>query len=276
MFGLLTRIRHGPLKKLRFFWSYLRYIYRIGLTITPNWSVSKKIGSYGPFKLNRRFAFSNFEAWGSRHNRGFTATVETSKGKTCVLDVGAHIGLVSLPVSQAISKAGKVYAFEPAMANQMYLVEHLTANNIDNVEVITDLVGESPLESVEFFESPQDSGMNTIAPVGSQHGYDSTQKRQITLDGFCDERNLSPQVIKIDTEGAEVRILKGAVDTIRLHKPIIFLSVHPGHIIELGSTVEELEQLLEDLNYKVTDVEGRVVRPVELTEYIVSPKKYSL
>jgi len=272
MFGLLTRIRHGPLKKLRFLWSYLRYIYRIGLAVTPNWSVSKKIGSYGPFKLHPRFAFSNFESWGNRHNRGFKATVEASNGKTCVLDVGAHIGLVSLPLSQVIAESGKVYAFEPATANQTYLIKHLTSNHISNVEVITDLVGGSRLESVEFFESPHDSGMNTIAPTGSRHGYNSTQKKQITLDAFCNERNISPQVIKIDTEGAEVRILKGAIDTICLHKPTIFLSVHPRHIIELGSSVEELEQLLEKLNYKVTDLDGKVVRPVELTEYIVSPK----
>ncbi len=272
MFGLLTRIRHGPLKKFPLPWSYLRHAYRIGLAVTPSWSVSKKIGSYGPYKLNPRFAFSNFESWGSRHNRGFEATVEASNGKTCVLDVGAHIGLVSLPLSQAIAENGKVYAFEPATGNQTYLIEHLNSNHIDNVEVITDLVGENPMESVEFFESSHDSGMNTIAPVGSQHGYNPTQKHQITLDGFCNDRNLSPQVIKIDTEGAEVKILKGALDTIRLHKPTIFLSVHPRHIIELGSTVEELEKLLEDLNYKVTDLEGNVVRPVELTEYIVSPK----
>ena len=269
MFRLLTRIRHGPLKNYQFLWSYLRYVYRIGLAVTPSWSVSKKIGSYGPFKLNRRFAFSNFESWGSRHNRGFKATVEASNGKTCVLDVGAHIGLVSLPLSQAIAESGKVYAFEPATANQTYLIEHLTSNRINNVEVITDLVGESPLESVEFFESSHDSGMNTIAPTGSQHGYKATQRHQITLDGFCNERKLSPQVIKIDTEGAEVRILKGALDTIRLHKPTIFLSVHPQHITQLGSTVEELERLIEDLNYKVTDLDGKLVRPVELTEYIV-------
>jgi len=114
--------------------------------------------------------------------------------------------------------------------------------------------------------------MNTIAPTGSQHGYKATQRHQITLDGFCNERKLSPQVIKIDTEGAEVRILKGALDTIRLHKPTIFLSVHPQHITQLGSTVEELERLIEDLNYKVTDLDGKLVRPVELTEYIVCPK----
>lgn len=247
-------------------------MYRSLIILFPGLTVSKKIGPYGPFKLNRRFAFSNFDAWGGNHNRGFEDCIEAARGMSCVMDIGAHIGLVTLPLSQVISESGKVYSFEPATANQTYLIQHLASNHIDNVEVITDLVGENSLESVEFFESSNDSGMNTIALIGSRRGYDLTQKRQITLDKFCDERNLSPQLLKIDTEGAEVGILKGAANIIHLYKPTIILSVHPQHITQLGSTVEELERLIEDLNYKVTDLDGKLVRPVELTEYIVSPK----
>ena len=234
--------------------------------------VSKRIGKYGPFKLNRRFAFSNFEAWGGNHNRGFEACIEASRGLTCVLDIGAHIGLVSLPLSTVVTSERSIYAFEPATANANYLAQHLRANNITSVEVIADLVGGSMLDSVAFFESDDDSGMNTVAETGVRRGYRTTKKRQITLDYFCDERNLKPQLIKIDTEGAEVGILKGAVETIRLHQPTIFLSVHPRHIVELGQTVEELEQLIKEIGYKVTDMDGNEVRPLELTEYIVSPK----
>ena len=235
-------------------------------------NVSKKIGPYGPFKLNRRFAFSNFDAWGGNHNRGFEYCIEAARGMSCVLDIGAHIGLVTLPLSQVIAKNGKIYAFEPATANQIYLTQHLASNHIHNVEVITDLVGEKPMESVQFFESSDDSGMNTLALSGSLRGYDSIQKHQITLDKFCNELNLAPQLIKIDTEGAEVRILQGAKKIIQMHKPTIFLSVHPQHIIQLGSTVEELERLIENLDYKVTDLNGKPVRPTELTEYIVCPQ----
>ena len=268
----ITSIRHGSLKNFSSFWAILRPMYRGLIILFPKLNVSKKIGPYGPFKLNRRFAFSNFDAWGGNHNRGFEDCIEAARGMSCVMDIGAHIGLVTLPLSQVISESGKVYSFEPATANQTYLIQHLASNHIDNVEVITDLVGAKPLGSVEFFESSNDSGMNTIALTGSRRGYDSTQKHQITLDKFCGERNLSPQLIKIDTEGAEVGILKGAVNIIHLHKPIIFLSVHPQHITQLGSTVEELERLIENLNYKVTDLDGKLVRPIELTEYIVCPK----
>jgi FkbM family methyltransferase len=234
--------------------------------------VSKKIGPYGPFKLNRRFAFSNFDNWGGNHNRGFQACIEAARGKNCVFDIGAHIGLVSLPLSTAVADNGTVFAFEPAAANEAFLLEHIDSNKITNVEVIHDLVGDVEKESAEFFESTGDSGMNTIAVSGSNRGYKSSTKRQITLDQFCADRNLAPELIKIDTEGAEVGILKGALDTLRQHQPVLYLSVHPRHIIELGSTNEELEQLLKDLNYKVTDMDGNEVRPLELTEYVVSPR----
>lgn len=270
--GTLTRLRHGPLKRFKLIWSILRPVYRALIRVLPGVTASKKIGPYGPFKLNRRFAFSNFDAWGSNHNRGFQACVEAAQDMTCVMDIGAHIGLVTLPLSGSIASDGTVFSFEPATANGAFLKEHLKSNHITNVEVITDLVGDVELEAVEFFESTADSGMNTIASLGSRRGYQASKKRQITLDQFCSDRNISPELIKIDTEGAEVGILKGAINTLRTHRPIVYLSVHPRHIIELGSTVEELEELLQGLDYRVTDMDGNEVRPLELTEYVVSPR----
>ena len=268
----LTGLRHGRLKRFKWMWSILRPIYRATIRLLPGFTVSKRIGPYGPFKLNRRFAFSNFSAWGAGHNRGFKACIEAARGMSCVMDIGAQIGLVSLPLSTTIASNGTVYAFQPATANEAFLREHLRANHITNVEVVSALVGDIELEAVEFFQSADDSGMNTIAPSGSSRGYAVSSKRQITLDEFCLAHNLSPELIKIDTEGAEVGILKGATNTLWQHRPVMFLSVHPRHIIELGSNVDELEQLLRDLDYIVTDMDGNEVRPTELTEYIVSPR----
>ena len=150
--------------RFKWMWSILRPIYRATIRLLPGFTVSKRIGPYGPFKLNRRFAFSNFSAWGAGHNRGFKVCIEAARGMSCVMDIGAHIGLVSLPLSSVIAKTGTVYAFEPATTNGSYLVEHIESNNIENVQVVVDLVGAEQLESVEFFQSADDSGMNTIAP----------------------------------------------------------------------------------------------------------------
>ena len=77
--------------------------------------------------------------------------------------------------------------------------------------------------------------------------------------------------MKIDVEGAELRVLKGAIKVLCQHKPTIFLSVHPRHIAESGGSTEELEQFIQKIEYRVFDLDGNTVRPNELTEYIVSP-----
>jgi FkbM family methyltransferase len=241
------------------------------MVITPGWSVSKKIGPYGPFKMDKRFAFSNFSRWGSAHNRGFVACIEEAGGMRTVFDIGAHIGLVSLPLSMSIDQCGKLFAFEPAESNRAFLENHIRDNGIHNIEIISDLVGDEAVESVRFFESPADSGMNTIAESRRRSGFVETDVKQITLDAFCNKRDLRPELIKIDTEGAELNILRGASGVLRKYHPIIFLSVHPQHVAELGGSVEELEELLTRLGYVVNDMDGNIVRPTELTEYVLRP-----
>ena len=271
MMEFLTKLRHGPLRDLIFLWSSLRFVYRMVLAVTPGWSVSKMIGPYGPFELDKRFAFSNFSKWGARHNRGFIACIDQAQVTHTVFDIGAHIGLVTLPLATAVSSKGQVFAFEPGNSNRRFLKQHLRINKIENVTVIADLIGEKSDDSVNFYQSSSDSGMNTITDTGRRKGYNQTIVKQITLDEFCNLHKLQPQLIKIDVEGAELRVLKGGLKVLRQYMPTIFLSVHPKHITEAGDSTEELERFIAKMGYLVSDLDGNTVRPTELTEYIVSP-----
>ena len=271
MLDLLTKLRHGPLRNLKILWFLLRFVYRIGLGVTPSWSVSKMIGPYGPFKLDKRFAFSNFSKWGAGHNRGFISCIDQAQGIHTAFDIGAHIGLVTLPLATAVSASGQVFAFEPGNSNRNFLQKHIRFNHIKNVVVVADLIGDKSKKSTYFYQSSSDSGMNTVADIGRRKGYKRTKTKQITLDEFCNAHGLKPQLIKIDVEGAELSILKGATSVLRQYMPTIFLSVHPKHIRELGGSIEELEQVIKELDYQVSDIDGKSVRPNELTEYIVRP-----
>lgn len=269
MLDLVTRLRHGPLSRLRV-WRVAGRAYRAFQSSTgvPR-SVSKKIGAYGPFLLSGRFAFSNYAGWGTRHNAGFGACVELSRGCRCVLDIGAHIGLVTLPVSHVVAPGGCVFAFEPAQANLTYLKAHIALNRVNNVVVIDSLVGAEARESVPFFEQSGDSGLNTTAHRGRDLGFAPTRRSQVTVDGFCAQRGVHPDVIKIDVEGAELAVLRGAERTLRSDRPTVILSVHPRQMVSLGATVEELEQLLRDLGYRAMTPDGRPAESLRFDEYVL-------
>jgi FkbM family methyltransferase len=258
MWVLLGRCYRGTLK---------------ALNLRP--SVRMRIGPYGPFRLDGRFAFSNYETWGGGRNEAFQACIEASQDGGCVLDIGAHVGLVSLPLSAAVGASGHVYAFEPADVNRALLLRHLELNSMRNVEVSGELVGENDTEEVVYHEQLTDSGLNSVAARPGKGTFVSTHKRQISLDTFCEQRGLHPNLIKIDVEGAETGVLRGAVRTLRTSRPTIILSVHPEELGILGHGVAELMQLIEELGYGCSDIDGNEVHELEAKEYILQPQDKS-
>lgn len=268
----LRQLRHGPLKPLGPLWLMLGRLYRASLRFTPAGPVSHRIGAYGPFKMNPSFAFSDFAHWGGGPNRGFAACIERCRDKDCVLDVGAHIGLVTLPASQALAAGGRVFAFEPAAANASMLKEHLRLNQIDNVELITALVGAEERSAVPFYEDDQPTGINSVVAGDKQAGFTETRRRQVSLDGFCLARGLQPDVIKIDVEGGEIDVLEGGRTVLLRYRPVIFLSVHPAHLEALGQSTEALAALIDALGYDCHDIEGGPAGDLQLDEYLLLPR----
>jgi FkbM family methyltransferase len=253
-------------------WVALGQLYRwLFSTFGFSRPIMSRIGPYGPFRLNGMFAFSDFENWGGGHNDAFALCVEACRGKKCVLDVGAHIGLVALPMASIVAPQGRVICFEPAQANRNLLVEHAALNGFSNIEVVPALVGAESLAAVRFFEMDQPTGMNTIAAPKDPKNYHESHCRQISLDSFCAERGVAPEVIKIDVEGAELGVLRGARDVLRRFQPAIFLSVHPREIAALNESVDGLVALVEDLGYQLRDVHGREPGRLELREYVLAP-----
>ena len=270
----LRQLRHGPLRGLAPMWLRLGRLHRAALEWLPvAGATEQRIGPYGPFRMNPLYAFSDFSNWGQGANGRFRDCVEASRGKRCMLDVGAHIGLVTLPVSRVLASGGRVYAFEPAEANHRHLCEHLIMNEIDNVEVVQALVGAEESAAVPFFEQSEASGMNSVVVVKDHDAYLENTRRQITLDGFCAERDIAPEVIKIDIEGAELDVLAGSRETLRRCRPVIFLSIHPKHIEALGRSCAELAELIDSLGYLCEGRSGDPVADYRRDEYRLVPKE---
>lgn len=272
MFDALRNMRHGPLRRFAPFWIFLGNQWRkLARAAGGRISVRHRVGRYGPFRLDGYFAFSDFASWGHRHNEGFEACIEACRGRRCVFDIGAHIGLVSLPMASLIAPDGIVVAFEPAMANRDYLQRHIALNGMTGrIRVEPVLVG-SEQTNVVFHEFDHAAGMNTVA-TGLLRGKVSERSvAQTTIDAFCAGTGLVPEIIKIDVEGAEIGVLEGARMTLEKYKPTVFLSVHPRQIAALGRSIEELRTEIARVKYECRTIDGAVTTEFGLREYRLQP-----
>ena len=270
----LRRLRHGPLRRFTPIWLALGRVYRTFILLFPrDVFFTHYIGPYGPFALHAYFTFSNFSDWGSNHNNGFVSLVESCRGKNCVLDIGGHIGLVALSISGVISSKGRVYCFEPSAINYAYLLKHIDANKVQNIKPIELLVGSSD-DEVIFFEHDRPAGQNSLGgPANDGLEYFPVHRKQVALDTFCRDYRLSPEIIKIDVEGAETDVIKGARNVLTRHRPKIFLSVHPRKLEDLGSSTEKLVTLLNELDYVCQEIDGSPIELFQLAEYLILPKE---
>ena len=237
-----------------------------------NKGIAKKIGDQ-KIILDCYFAFSDYKSFGDGHNNGFNKLLEISQDKKVVFDVGAHIGLCAIPLSHSIANDGVIYAFEPGAANVKFLKRNIAYNSIsiEKIKVLPYLVGAESKEEIPFHESRTASAMNSIIPYKANNITMTVYKKQVSLDDFCSQNSIVPEVIKIDVEGAEISVLEGAKEILECFKPAIMLSVHPRHLEMMGSSIEKLVSLIKSCGYKIIDMDGKPAKQLKLAEYILIP-----
>lgn len=160
------------------------------------------------------------------------------KPGSTVFDIGAHAGFYTLLASVLVGSEGKVFAFEPLPRNLMFLKEHLTLNQINNVTVIEAAV--SKCCGVTSFTESSSGYQGGISSQGT------LPVKMVSLDELIVSREVPvPDFIKIDVEGHEKSVLMGAKSMLERDRPTIFLSIHGR------SVYGQCRQLLESLGYKI-------------------------
>lgn len=183
---------------------------------------------------------SNF-FWGTYEPEQTQAFQKTIRPGDVVFDVGAHYGYYTLLSSELAGPKGKIFAFEPSPGNIPRLKKHLAINHCENVQVIE--LALSDYEGTARFDNHAGSGVGHLSPDGQI-------EVQITSLDAISTRLPSPNVLKIDCEGAEVEVLKGGERTIRSAKPAIFLSTHGDEL------KKNCFSLLESWGYTPTCLHG--------------------
>lgn len=135
-------------------------------------------------------------------------------GQTFV-DVGANVGYFAVLASKLVGTKGRVLAFEPAAKNRELLVDNLSLNVCANVGVSESALSNEKGETTLYLN--EDAGMHSLVK-GKHIGTES-----INMEKGDDAVGVIPDMIKIDVEGAERRVLEGMPGILGTAKPLTII-----------------------------------------------------
>jgi FkbM family methyltransferase len=175
------------------------------------------------------------------------------------IDAGAHIGFFTMQMAAAVGATGRVYAFEPFDANADLLERSITENRFeDRVVVQRAAVGAAAgSATLTFPVETLNSGGAYLLREGTSllAGNQKKEVPLVALDGLDIRRPV--RFIKMDVEGAEPQVIKGAARILREDRPVILSELHPTQLDRAsGVTADEFLVQIRALGYRAQTIDG--------------------
>jgi FkbM family methyltransferase len=175
------------------------------------------------------------------------------------IDVGAHIGFFAVQMAALVGPGGHIYAFEPLASNADLLERSIGENRFGGrITLKRSAVGErSGTASLTFPAETLNSGGAYVLRDGSAPLPGNLQQ-SVSLVALDDLELRRPvRVLKMDAEGAEPRVIRGALRLIAEDRPVILSELHPTQLERSsGTTPDDFFRQLQELEYRAQDLRG--------------------
>ncbi|MBN1216376.1 MAG: FkbM family methyltransferase [Candidatus Lokiarchaeota archaeon] len=174
-----------------------------------------------------------------------------------VLDIGANVGFYSILFSELISKNNKVLSIEPIPSAYNSLLKNIKINNCNSKMltfngIATDKKGTYKINFIEGMEEYSSIGQMVHNSIKGQE-YKTISVEGDTINNLVKKNKLTPGFIKIDTEGAEYKVLQGMKNTLQKYHPIILSELSEYLLTTLGDSTEKVFNLVKKFDYKIYD-----------------------
>ena len=167
---------------------------------------------------------------------------------TCLIDIGANIGAFAIPFYFAYkNKISKAYAIEPDKKNYSLLKENLKLNKIENkIKTLNYIISYKNKVNKVYSHYPILTDSKKGKLFFREGNVNKVRKR--SLDELIFRKKIN-YILKIDVDGNEYHVIKGAQKFIKKYKPLILIEISKSLISKLQ--FESLINILEKCNYKI-------------------------
>jgi FkbM family methyltransferase len=167
------------------------------------------------------------------------------------LDVGAHNGYYTLLAANRVGKEGRVVAFEPSPRERRRLRWNLALNRCQNVAVEPCALGANEGTAPLFVVQGRETGFNSLRPPALDEPTRQVRVNVDTLDRYMAHSDLAAvHFIKMDVEGAELEVLRGASETLRRFSPAVMCELVDARTEPWGYRSAAVYDFLAELGYR--------------------------
>ena len=175
-------------------------------------------------------------------------TLDSVRNKD-IIDAGGYVGDTALLFSSYTDKS--IHVFEASPSNMDIIRETIRLNHLDNIVPVSKALGEN--SGTATFSLGERNSCNSLVERPGYNYPNHIEVPVITLDDYVRENNLEVGLIKVDIEGGEQLLLKGAVETIRTQHPILLISIYHS-----ANDFFEIKPMIEKMCDKYT---FRIIKP---------------
>lgn len=178
-----------------------------------------------------------------------------------ILDVGAHDGFFCTQLEQTLKAVPDhlIYAFEPTAPTFVDLHHQVTSLNSRRIKIVPLALSDAS-EWVSISHEARNSMLAQIIPSSGVPRLTGNTfvGASMTLDSFVQKFSLQPSVLKVDVEGFELNVLRGAKQTLERYSPGICLEWNPETAALTGSSMQAILDILSSYRFfYLNDYEGQ-------------------
>ncbi len=173
-----------------------------------------------------------------------------------ILDIGGNIGQTALIAAQKTGESGKVISFEPYPETIERFEKNLELNkSIKNIKLEKFALGDEQSTITLFQDCVTNSGGNRVLHSSVENPAGVKQVAVTTLDLYSAGENLSRiDLIKIDVEGFEMNVLKGAEQTLLKFRPLLIVEVDEKNLNSQGAAARDIIAFFHEYHYEMIDL----------------------
>lgn len=199
--------------------------------------------------------WNDWEVYFKAHGKETDQVFALCKPGDIVLDVGSNIGFYLLNFSLHVLPDGQVFGFEPHPVTYQKLCVNLSAGVNTNISVSHLALGDTTGFVEPYVVRESNLGMNRVKVTSAQN---DNRVPLTTLDLFVKERGLTKvDLIKIDVEGFEENVLRGALQTIRTYRPVIHIEIDDENLQAQSSSPQAIINLLNSGMYRLLNATAK-------------------